>query len=432
MISNRDLYILLVFTIVSSLVALSLYSGGDIVLVEQTKPFVPQSSVQFDDIQSISIQKDESLLEFEKHGDVWYQQTPFKYRMDSASMMSVIRAVQGARSLGEVDPSTDLSTVGLGIDSNSISISDGNRELTIFFGRKTLGGRAYARLGDAPPVFIDQSIHRTVLDNDSKRWRDARLFPEFSVDGIRIDRQMNGNRLLLDRTDGRWQMIEPVTVEVNENLLFEWVGRIAGARVKSFVVDTPTDLTLFDLLDPIASFSTQNLNGEIHTLFVGGRVSAGSQDRYVMLEGKPVVSKVSWEILSPLFPAPEIFVDATGSSISRFDIKQITIRSDLQEVVIERNLDRWMDINGNTMKNESVDNLLTWLLDTNSPTVSIGPFPKELEVATVVFSGYDLMPLDAVRIAQLNDGRFVLENGDNVLRLHASKAGESLLLFITK
>ncbi len=429
MISNRDTYILLMITVISSLIALSLYSGGDIVSVEQTQPFVSESTIQFADIQAISIQKDESVLEFEKHRDVWYQQSPFPYRMDAASMMSVIRAIQGAKSLGEVDSSIELSTVGLGDDSDSISISDGNQELTIFLGRKTLGGRAYARLGDAPPVFIDQSIHRTVLDNDSKRWRDARLFPEFSVDGVRIDRKMKGNRLLLDRTDGRWQMIEPVSVEVNEELLLEWIGRIAVARVKSFVLDMPTDLALFDLLDPVASFTVQNQQGEINTLLVGGRVTAGSQDRYVMFEGVPVISKVSWEILSPLFPAPEIFVDATGSSVSRFDIKQITIRFGDQEVAIHRNLDRWLDSNDSLMNNESVESLLTWLLDTKSPTVSIGQFPKEHEIATVVLSGYDLMPLDAVRIARLDDGRLILENGDNVLRLHASDAGESLSFF---
>jgi hypothetical protein len=52
-----------------------------------------------------------------------------------------------------------------------------------------------------------------------------------------------------------------------------------------------------------------------------------------------------------------------------------------------------------------------------------------LQVATITFEGYDRIPMDAVRIAQQEDGSFILDNGENVLRLHPADAGEVLLLF---
>ncbi len=429
MISNRDTLILVVITVLSTVFALSVYQRDQTVSIEQSKLLISDSPILFDDIQQISIRKNGEVFEFEKNGGSWIQHKPFTYRMDASSMMSLIRAVQGVHLIGKAHSTTDVSMVGLGEGANSISVSDGNEEITVLLGRKTLGGRAYARLGESPLVFVDQSLHRTAIDTDHRFWRDTRLFPNFSIDGVRIERIMNGNRLLLDRTEGRWKMIEPVEVEVDEDLLLEWIGRISVARVSSFVVDTPVNLAMFDLLDPVASFSVRNQQGDTHKLFVGGRVSAGSQDRYVMVEGSPVISKISWDLLSPLFPAPEIFVDSTGSSVSRFDIKQITIRTDGQEIVLERNLDQWLNAEGVHVNRELVDTLLTWLLETKPPAVSIEQYPIESEIATVVFSGYDLMPLDAIRIARLEDGSLILENGDNVLRIHASDAGESLLPF---
>ncbi len=40
------------------------------------------------------------------------------------------------------------------------------------------------------------------------------------------------------------------------------------------------------------------------------------------------------------------------------------------------------------------------------------------------------MPLDTVRVAQQKDGSWILDNGENVLRLHSADTGEVLELFL--
>ena len=145
-----------------------------------------------------------------------------------------------------------------------------------------------------------------------------------------------------------------------------------------------------------------------------------------MHENNPVVFRMKWEELSKLFPLPEMFVDATGSAVSRFDVKQITIRSTGNEIKYVRDLERWVDINGVQANEEQIDALLTWLLEIKPPSISIGKYPRETEVATVTLDGYDLLPIDTVRIALDESGKWILENGDNVLRLHPSDAGKVL------
>lgn len=426
MIRNRDILILFIVAFISTGIALSFRNDTHVVTTQSIQLLTENSSLHFDAIRTITLQKEGELLKFELYDNEWWQVLPFQLRMDSPSMFALIRAVQGVRLLGELSETTKLSVVGLGQEASTISLSDGSETITIRLGRKTLGGRAYAQIGESLPVVVDQSLHRRFLDVNHTLWRDVHLFPDFAIDGIRIERVVNEDRLLLVRTSGRWEMLEPVSARVDQEFLLEWVGRIAAARVNTFVIDEPHDLALFGLHEPVAIFTVSNRNGTSHQLFVGGRVSAGSQDRYVMFAERPVVCKVKWEILSTLFPSAEIFVDATGSAVSRFDIKQVTVRMGGNEKIFVRDLERWVDANGVQADNEAIEALLTWILTTRPPSVSIGQYPIQDEIATIVVSGYDLMPLDTVRIALQEDGLWILENGDNVLRIHPEEAGEVL------
>ena len=77
-----------------------------------------------------------------------------------------------------------------------------------------------------------------------------------------------------------------------------------------------------------------------------------------------------------------------------------------------------------------MESLLVWLLESKPPQVSIGEYPRSQELATVTLIGYDRLPLDTVRIAQSQEGGLIVENGDNVLRLHVPESIKDLEPFI--
>jgi len=433
MILNRDIYILLFIAIVSSTFAFIVHEGETDSERQAIRLLTAKSPIHFDAIQSITLQKNGKVYEFNRLDLEWWMTSPYQIRMNTSSMSALIRVVQGSQVIGVFADGANRKVIGLGDQSDSISMSDGNEVVSIRLGRKTLGGRAYAQIGDEEPVIIDQSLHRRAIDMDYRLWRDLRFFPDFAIDGIRIERIANTNRLVLDRTSGRWEMVYPVKARVDQEVLLEWVGKLASIRVGSFVIDAPNDLALFGLDNPVASFSVRNQAGITHELLIGGRVSAGSQDRYVMMAGRPIVDKVKWEALSELFLQPELLVDATGSAVSRFDVKQITVRSDGNEFRIQRRLEQWVNENGVPVNIEDVDALLTWVLDSNPPRVVIAQYPRDVEIATITLEGYDLLPLDTVRIAQDPESAgLILENGDNVLRLHPAESLTVLSPFIQK
>lgn len=431
MIANRDIFILLIIAIVTTSFALVTHEGNNQEATQTTRLLFQNSPFRFDETQKIRLQKNGEEYEFERKELEWWMTSPFQLRMDSSSMSALVRAVQGSQVIGELTSETNPTVLGLGEQSKSITLTDGNETISVRLGRKTLGGRAYAQVEGGEPVIINQSLHRRAIDMDYRLWRDVRLFPDFAIDGIGIEREVNTNRLLLNRTSGRWEMLEPVSAKVDQEVLLEWVGKLATIRVSSFVIDVPTDLAMFGLQNPVASFTVHNQNGTTHKLLIGGRVSAGSQDRYIMLEGRPVVDKVRWEALSELFLQTELLVDATGSAVSRFDVKQVTVRSGENEVKVQRRLEQWVNENGVPVDAQEVDALLTWVLDTKPPRVVIAQYPRDAEIATITIEGYDLLPLDTVRIAlDSRSGDLILENGDNVLRLHSADSLSILTPFI--
>jgi hypothetical protein len=428
MIKNRDIGILFAIALVFSVASFRL--GSSTIQLEQVvRTLVGSSSIRFDSVDSISIQRDGKLFVFEKQNASWSQTKPFSMQMDIVSMLDLIEAVQGVQVLGQLEGTASSDVTGVSEGANAITLSDGSSEITVTLGRKTLGGRAYARFQDDKIVIVDHSLHRRAIDMDHRLWRDVRLFPNFAVDGMRIERIIDGDSMVIDRNTGRWEMREPVATRVDQELFSEWVGRLAGARVDGYVLDSPSDYSMFGLEQPAAIFSATDRIGIKRTLLIGGRVSAGSQDRYVMLEGQPVVFSMKWDSLSGLFPVPEMFVDATGSGVSRFDVKRVFIRVGGTEQVFTRELERWVDANGVQTDNSKIDGMLTWVLDSKPPSVALGVYPRNDEVASVTLVGFDSSPLDTVRIALDQSGQWILENGDNVLRIHPPEAGSALAPF---
>jgi hypothetical protein len=392
---------------------------------------LPQGLVEQSDVKKITLHKGDEELLFERRDGVWWQTNPFTCRMDTNSILHLIDRALSVLQLGVVEGNVTKETLGLGEESNSLTLATDDESIKVTFGRMTLGGKAYAAVDGGDPVTVTQSLHRLALDTDHRYWRDIRLFPELAVDAESIERQIDDDVLSLSRLSGEWMIQEPVSARVHNDVLTEWIGRLASVKLGSFVADEPEDLALFSLLSPRASLAITNSNGDTQTILIGGRVSAGSQNRYVKLENTPMVFSMHWDDLSQLFPSAEIIAAPTGSGVSPFDIKRIRIASKDKDTILRRELETWVDETrgDKVIEQEDVRALLLWILESHPVSVAIGPYPRKLQVATITLEGYDRMPMDTVRVAKQEDGSWILDNGENVLRLHPADAGEVLVPF---
>ena len=400
---------------------------------DEAVPILQHVAIAFNDVNRIELQRGDEQLLFERTDGIWWQTQPFACRMDTSSMVALVERVQGLLLLGDVSGEVSKEAIGLGQGAHSLSLATTTNKITIHLGRLMLGGRAYASVDDGVPVVVSQSLHRLAVETDHRYWRDIRLFPDMAVDIQRIERRIDNDTLVIDQSSGKWMIREPVSARVHEAALVEWIGRLASLKLGSFVVDEPEDLALFSLLSPRASIAVTNSAGDTRMLLIGGRVSAGSQDRYVKLNDTPMVFRMQWDALSQLFPSTEIIAAPTGSGVSLFDVKRIRIAIKNGETILRRELEAWVDeTRGDRVVDQAeVRQLLEWLLESHPTSVAIGPYPRELQVATITFEGYDRMPMDTVRIAVQDDGNWILDNGEHVLRLHPAEAGKVLAHFST-
>jgi hypothetical protein len=386
----------------------------------------------FQAVDSITLRRGSEGLQFDRLDGEWWQTKPFRCKMDSRSILELIERAQGLLQLGKIEGDVSYNAIGLGEDADAIVLSTPTDAIEFKLGRMTLGGRAYAAINNELPVTVSQSLHRLALDTDHRYWRDTRVFPNVSVNAEKIERRIDDDALILNNEGGRWMIQEPVSARVHQDAFVEWVGRLASVKIQSFVVDSSDDLALFSLLSPRASISVVDREGDRTTVLIGGRVSANSQDRYVQLEHSPMVCRMDWDSLSQLFPTAELIASPTGSGVSQFDIKRVRIATKGSETILKRELDRWVDESrgAKVVEPQLVQSLLIWLLKSHPVSVAIGPFPRDLQVATVTFEGYDRLPMDTVRIALQEDGSWILDNGENVLRLHRSESGAPLEQFL--
>ena len=187
MILNRDIFILFIIAFASSLIALSIRDEPMAKSNKLSQLLIQDSSIHFDAIQEIVVIKDGEQFQYKLIEGKWWQVFPYQTRMNSVSMSAIIRSVQSVQILGELPETINHSTLGLEKQTNAISLTDGNEVLNIKLGRKTLGGRAYAQVGESLPAIVDQTLHRQITDADHRLWRDVRMFPDFAIDGIRIE-----------------------------------------------------------------------------------------------------------------------------------------------------------------------------------------------------------------------------------------------------
>ncbi len=227
-------------------------------------------------------------------------------------------------------------------------------------------------------------------------------------------------------------MHEPVRARVNQVALESFLQSLDAAKVGGFIVDEPDDLSAFGLDDPVASIAITTsvqtnedreteLEATVQRLLVGGYMAGDEKDRYAMIEGRSVIFRLTYGTQAKLFVKNELLVAPTASGKLASDIKSILIRtSDGEELRLDRDLEKWTApaYNDARVPLRKVQDLLRQLIELRPAEIVIQPYPRDLEIATITFLGYDQKPIDTVRLAKDPDSeRWILENGDDVLRL---------------
>lgn len=413
-----------------------------------------------DEIDRVTIARAGSMpMVFERTASgEWSQTQPFEFPMDPFSIRQMAAAARELDVLDRIPPDAlgsdqSLTTLQLEPPAGEITYQWPGGSLTLELGRRSVAGRAYLRRrGDDAVCIVNQKLHERVLDMNPAEWREKRLFKYAGADSQRIGWQQGDVKLTLERTGRQWTMTEPLRTRVDPTNLDAFLQALGRASAATFILDIadPKELANFGLANPVGvltivtspqapSQSGSSVPGTqpaavTERLLVGQRRSTSTQDRFGMIEGRPVVIGLSEPVIEALFRNKESLASPTGSGVKPADVKSIVIRAtpattssavvgaatQPTELKLERDLEKWRaPEHGNAEVNaEQVQTLLDQLCTLRAPEVQFKDFPRELQIATITLYGFDQRALDTIRIAQeKNSPSTALENGDNVLRV---------------
>ena len=406
-----------------------------------------REQLPIDQVTSITLRRgDEPTLVFQRSERGWQQTEPFAHPLDMFSIRQLL--VQAGHI--EVTEQLDPRELQGGRSEEALALNPPRAELTLQwpdgavtlqFGRRAVAGRWYVRVRGYEHVYVASGdLHDRIVEMDPKEWRDRTIFTGADVDADQIIVQQGANRTVLKRERKQWLMTEPVRTRLSDPARDELFSALGRARSAGFILDQPDDLAKFGLAEPVASIEVITIRVEsqddelvrvetTQRLLVGARLGIGSDDRFGMIEGRPVIVHLPEAVLRAFFRSRESLIALTASGVAPTDVKRLVIRTEQGELRLERDLDRWrapelsMEVPAGT-----VNELLEQLTSLQAAQIRIQDYPHDLEVATITMRGFDDRPIDTVRIAREKDtGRWLLENGDNVLRVFA----ESLQLRLT-
>ncbi|MDY7110598.1 MAG: DUF4340 domain-containing protein [Planctomycetota bacterium] len=444
--STVILCLIAVLGVIAAIVVHRREPAGEIRAADAMRPLLDPGALPVAELKRITLKRaGEDAFIFARDGATWRQVEPFAHPMQARSvdLLPTLAGEVVVVDTLETDGGEDaLSPAMLGLDPPRAELifawPDGS--LTMRFGRRGIAGRAYLRLGDAETVYVvRQDLHERAVDMDVKEWRDRAIFHDVGVDSDRIELSSAGGEIVLAREERRWKMLQPVPSRLDEAARDELLSALGRARSGGFILDQPEDLSRFGLASPAGMVAVTTMRrleegGEVvqrpdtQRLIVGARIGVGTQDRFGMIEGRPVVVRIGEAVLRAFFRQPAELVSRVASGVVAADVKTIRIDGPAGQFRLQREMERWIapDHEDRDVPRDMVDELLSALTEARAEQIELAPYPRELEVATITFLGFDARPMDTVRIAQLpgagdEPGALILENGDNVLRIHTAE-----------
>jgi hypothetical protein len=434
-------------------VALAVIGVAAVVLLRRGEQQAPAAAGQVllapgdfpvDAVTRITLKRaDAPAMVFARGPAGWWQTEPFEHPMDSFSIRQLAALAGQVEAIKRIDDG-GLDLVDLGLEPpRAVAAFDWPQgSLTLQLGRRAVAGRSYLRILGDPSVFVVKGeLYERAVEMDPKEWRDRTIFPGVSIDADRLVIDDRTTRTVLERIRRQWTMVEPVRTRLDGIARDELFSALGRAESGGFILDEPEDLSTFGLDDPagqiaVASTRTVERDGEPvrepreQRLLIGARMGVGSEDRFGIVAGRPVVLRVPEAVLRAFFRPAVGLVDPTGSGVSAPNVKALLVRGPEGQCRLERDLERWLaPEHGVEVPAEAVEGLLDQVTARRAPAVEIRPYPREAEVATITMYGFDARPLDTVRVARdPQTGLWVLENGDNVLRVFPAETRMPLTL----
>ena len=187
--------------------------------------------------------------------------------------------------------------------------------------------------------------------------------PEDQVQEITLQKQ-NGESIHLKKTDGKWQITEPVQYPADPEIVSGMISTLALVNEDHVIEDKATDVAAYGLNKPAIKVGIFDSNHKTKELLIGDETPAGSAN-YVEMAGDQRVFTMANYMKNSLDKTP---IDLRDKRLLKFESDKVTkveLSAKKQTIEFGRNKEQWEIVKPSPLRADQfpVEELLRSLRD---------------------------------------------------------------------
>ncbi|NBX35939.1 MAG: DUF4340 domain-containing protein [Planctomycetes bacterium] len=404
-------------------------------------------SLPWADVERITVRRGAgSVIEFVRRGGHWWQSKPFEYPMQDAEVDGLLaRAAEVQVRDGTTGADVVDATVvtGLTADAPTVEFRWASGGLTLRLGARLPAGFAWmCSDADPQPKVARSTFHDAALLGDFRQWRTPFLFSRADVECTRLvcEQRAKGGveRIEVVREGPRWRLVSPLNTRADRGAVERWLEALERAQTSGFVADNPAELLPFGLDRPSSAVEVHSerqsiaVDGTVHRtdqmerLEIGSPVRSGAAERFARLTNRPeAVLEIDATAVAAAVPIGLLLVDPTATGCRAEDIAALRVDPvGGEQWRLQRMAGEWKVVSAQgeaAADKAAAESLLAKLCTSRAAEVTLERPSAELVAGRIVAESFDGRDIAALAIVQeRNNGRFGIDDGSGVLRIHPS------------
>jgi hypothetical protein len=240
---KTTLILILLLALVGAYVAYDRIAGRDKDTVETTADSKKLFDVKDkDDVTSVTIKSPESEIVLAKTGEGlnrWRMTKPVEAAAEAWQVDSLVRDLVALESKAAVDPA------GKGLDKPRFHIeiaAKGGKLLKFDVGDKNALGDLYVKVEGKKQADVVSADVYDRLSKPAGELRDKQLVTAASTDIKQLTIDAEGQKLVLQKKGGNWELTEPRQLPVDEAVATDLLGAVTGLRASDWVAKDSPDV----------------------------------------------------------------------------------------------------------------------------------------------------------------------------------------------
>jgi Domain of unknown function (DUF4340) len=242
-----------------------------------------------------------------REGDRWSITAPLATAADqgeASTLASTVATLERQRIVDEQP--ADLDVFGLAEPRIIVGFStSANRSARLLVGDKTAtGGDMYARLDDAPAVFLIPSTLETSIDRKTLDLRDKTVLAFDQAQTTALEIASGSSLVRIEKRGEGWQVTRPYTARADSGVVESAFSRLASAQMLAVSSETAAELAPFNLSSPAHRIVVEA--GKVRsTLVIGDATADGAVHGHDL--ARPMVFTVDPALVADLTRDPASF-----------------------------------------------------------------------------------------------------------------------------